>query len=189
MRELKQVDWDSVNMRLAALEKEGRRNLAEAGMSDGVTPRASADMRYLSQRYEVNVPLPAGPLGPQLLEGLHEAFYAAYRQHYGREIREVPVETVSWRLTVSGPYPQLAVAWPTQDGAGGGPAESGRRPVVFPGRDDPLDCPVYARDRLVPGVAISGPAIIEDHESTAVIPPSASVQVDGMRMLVIELGG
>ena len=67
MRELKQVDWATVNTRFAALEKEGRQHLAEAGIRDGVSARFSADMRYLSQRYEVNVALPSGPLGP----GLH----------------------------------------------------------------------------------------------------------------------
>ena len=69
MRELKLVDWASVNTRFAALEKEGRQHLAEAGIRDGVTARYSADMRYLSQRYEVNVALPAGPLGPSCWTG------------------------------------------------------------------------------------------------------------------------
>ena len=164
MRELKQVDWESVNTRYAALEKEGRQHLAEAGIRDGVTARYSADMRYLSQRYEVNVALPEGPLGPGLLGKLHDAFYAAYRQHYGREIREVPVETVSWRLTVSGPLPPLAVTWPSQDGGDVGVVLKGRRPVVFAGVTAAVDCPVYERGRLLPGAAISGPAIIEDHE-------------------------
>ena len=62
MRELKLVDWVNVNARFAALEREGRQHLAEAGIRDGVTPRYSADMRYLSQRYEVNVALPR-PVG------------------------------------------------------------------------------------------------------------------------------
>lgn len=189
MRELKQVDWASVNTRFAALEKEGRQHLAEAGIRDGVTARASADMRYLSQRYEVNVALPAGPLGPELQEKLHDTFYAAYRQRYGREIREVPVETVSWRLTVSGPPPQLAVTWPSQSAASAGPVAKGRRPVVFAGADAAIDCPVYERARLSPGAAISGPAIIEDHESTSVVPPGARIEVDDLRMLVISLKG
>jgi hypothetical protein len=145
MRELKQVDWASVNTRFAALEKEGRQHLAEAGIRDGVTAGCSADMRYLSQRYEVNVALPAGALGPELLDRLHDAFYAAYRQHYGREIREVPVETVSWRLTVSGPAPHLAVTWPSQGRTDANPVPKARRPVVFAGFDAPVDCPVYER--------------------------------------------
>jgi N-methylhydantoinase A len=187
MRELKQVDWEFVNRRFAALEQEGRAHLAAAGISGGVTARASADMRYLSQRYEVNVALPSGGLTPGPLDDLHEAFYAAYRQHYGREIREVPVETVSWRLTVSGPRPQLEVQWLTQKGAGGTLAEKGRRPVVFAGSDNQVDCPIYERSFLVAGTPIAGPAVIEDHESTSVVPPGANVKVDDMRMLVIAL--
>jgi N-methylhydantoinase A/oxoprolinase/acetone carboxylase beta subunit len=146
-------------------------------------------MRYLSQRYEVNVVLPAGALGPELLDGLHDAFYAAYRQHYGREIREVPVETVSWRLTVSGPAPHLAVTWPSEGGADANPVPKAHRPVVFAGFDTHVDCPVYERGRLSPGAAIHGPAIVEDHESTAVVPPGARVEVDDLRMLVISLKG
>ncbi|MFM9887481.1 MAG: hydantoinase/oxoprolinase family protein [Burkholderiales bacterium] len=187
MRELKQVDWSSVNTRYAALEKEGRRYLAEAGIHDRISARYSADMRYLSQRYEVNVPLPDGPLGPALLERLHEDFYAAYRKHYGRDIREVPVETVSWRLTVSGPQPDLAVTWPGQD-AKQSPLK-GRRPVVFQGSNEPVDCAVYERSSMTPGTRISGPAIIEDRESTAVVPPDAHAEVDALRMLVITLKG
>jgi N-methylhydantoinase A len=188
MRELKHVDWDSVNQRFEALEKQGRRHLAEAGIDGEITAHASADMRYLSQRYEVNVPLPLGPLGPALLDSLHNAFYAAYRQHYGREIREVPVETVSWRLTVSGPTPRLDINWPA-DATSGGEIEKGRRSVVFAGADAAVNCPVYERGRLAPGVSIEGPAIIEDRESTAVVPPGATLKVDDLRMLVITLRG
>jgi N-methylhydantoinase A len=61
--------------------------------------------------------------------------------------------------------------------------------VVFVGTDGTVDCPVYERGRLAPGAAIQGPAVIEDHESTAVIPPGASARVDDMRMLVITLKG
>jgi N-methylhydantoinase A len=189
MRELKQVDWASVNARFAALEEQGRQHLAEAGIRDGVTARYSADMRYLSQRYEVNVALPAGPLGAGLQDKLHDDFYAAYRQHYGREIREVPVETVSWRLTVSGPPPQLAITRPTKSVGDADAVVKARRPVVFSGARAAVDCPVYERSLLSPGAAISGPAIIEDHESSTVVPPGAQVRVDELRMLVISLKG
>jgi N-methylhydantoinase A len=146
-------------------------------------------MRYLSQRYEVSVPLPSGPLGPDLLERLHEDFYAAYRKHYGRDIREVPVETVSWRLTVSSAAPKLPESWPSHGSASSDITPKARRPVSFVGQISPIDCPVYQRDRLLPGARLSGPAIIEDLESTTVVPPGAGVTVDALRMLVISLQG
>jgi N-methylhydantoinase A len=188
MRELKRVDWETVTARFAALEKEGRQYLAEAGIREGVITRFSADMRYLGQRYEVNVPLPGGKLGSELIDRLHDDFYAAYRQHYGREIKEVPVETVSWRLTVSGPLPQLAVAWPGKDAANQ-ISKKGQRPVLFAGLDAPIDCPVYERSLLAAGTTLAGPAIVEDIESTSVIPPGARLRVDDLKMLVITLEG
>jgi N-methylhydantoinase A len=189
MRELKDVDWSVVNERYAAQEKDGRAYLAEAGITEGIVVTRSADMRYLSQRYEVSVPLPSGPLGPDLLERLHEDFYAAYRKHYGRDIREVPVETVSWRLTVSSAAPKLPESWPSHGSASSKVTPKARRPVSFVGQPSPVDCPVYQRDRLLPGARLSGPAIVEDLESTTVVPPGASVTVDALRMLVISLEG
>jgi len=189
LRELGLVDWASVNARYTALEKEGRQYLAEAGIVDGVVVRCAADMRYLSQRYEVTVPLPAGKLGPELLDQIHDDFYAAYRQHYGREIREVPVETASWRLTVSGPLPSLPSTWPGHGKTTAEVKPKGRRAVTFPETGAVADCPVYERGHLYPCASITGPAIVEDHESTTVVPPGATVGVDDLRMLVITLKG
>lgn len=189
MRELKGVDWVVINDRYAAQEKEGRDYLAEAGISEGIVVRQSVDMRYLGQRYEVNVPLPPRPLGADLLDRLHSDFYAAYKQHYGRDIREVPVETVSWRLTVSSATPRLPEIR-AGSGEASSPVESkGRRQVLFAGQPSPIDTPVYRRDRLMPGARFPGPAIVEDLESTTVVPPGASVTVDALRMLVISLEG
>ncbi len=189
MRELNGVDWTSVNARFAALEEAGRRHLAEAGLHEHVTVNYSADMRYLSQRYEVNVPLPGGALGPEMLDALHAAFYAAYRQQYGRQIPEVPVETVSWRLTVCGPRPTLAAIWPQPGEAGPQGACKGRRGVVFAASSEPVDCPVYERARLAPGAGLEGPAIIEDEQSTTVVPPGARVGVTELGLLAILLKG
>jgi len=189
MRELSQVDWKSVNARFGALAAEGRRHLAAAGIHDGITASFSADMRYLSQRYEVNVTLPGGELGPGLLGPLHEAFYAAYRQQYGREIREVPVETVSWRLTISGPRPELAALWPQHGDADLTVKAKGQRPVLFAGAPAPVACAVYERSRLPIGATLTGPTIIEDHESTSVVPPGARATIDDLGMLVITLKG
>ena len=195
MQELLQVDWAAVNARFAPLESEGRALLAAAGIAE-ISVTCSADMRYLGQRYEVNVPLPGSHLEPGLLPSLHDTFYAAYRQRYGREIREVPVETVSWRLNVSGPRPRLDVVWPTPaaalgEGATGSPR--GERVVFFPKSlvpgDESVSCRVFERAALSPGTQITGPAVLEDQESTTVVPPQATVRVDNDRMLIIDLGG
>jgi N-methylhydantoinase A len=47
--------------------------------------------------------------------------------------------------------------------------------------------PVFSRYRLEPGARLQGPAIVEERESTLVVPDGAAVLVDGLRNLVIEL--
>ena len=59
--------------------------------------------------------------------------------------------------------------------------------AVFPNSPQPLNCAVYERSELPVDAEISGPAIIEDRESTTVVPPGASMHVDTERMLVLDV--
>ncbi len=189
MRELGAVDWEHVNARYRDLEAQGRRQLGDAGVVDGITVTASADMRYYGQRYEVTVPLPGTFLAPDAAGGIEQAFYKAYCDYYGREIADVPVETVSWRLNVSGPIPDVDIAWPGRTSESGTFAMKRERAVSFPGAAGPMTCPVYERGDLPVGAAMEGPVVIEDHESTTIVPPGATLSVDGERMLVLDLKG
>jgi N-methylhydantoinase A/acetone carboxylase, beta subunit len=51
-----------------------------------------------------------------------------------------------------------------------------------------VDTPVYDRYSLAPGAAFTGPAIIEERESTTVAGPGARVRVDGRLTLILEPG-
>jgi N-methylhydantoinase A len=189
MREFGAVDWDHVNARYADLEAQGRKQLADAGITDGITVTASADMRYYGQRYEVTVPLPDAPVSADAARTIEQAFYKAYSVYYGREISDVPVETVSWRLNVSGPKPDFDITWPGRMSDNGDFTTKGERPLYFPGSTQPITCAVYERGDLPTGAAIEGPAVIEDHESTTIVPPGAKLRVDAERMLVLDLKG
>jgi N-methylhydantoinase A/oxoprolinase/acetone carboxylase beta subunit len=48
---------------------------------------------------------------------------------------------------------------------------------------------VYDRYRLVPGAGLSGPAVVEERESTAVVAPGAEALIDPHWNLVITLPG
>ena len=190
MRELKQVDWATVNARFAALEKEGRQHLAEAGIREGVNARYSADMRYLSQRYEVNVALPPGPLGPELLDqsarcllrGLPAALRTRDPRGAGGD-RELASHRVGAGAAIG-----RHLAEPRRQRCRSGREGAPPRGVRWCRCAPSIARSTSARGSA-PGAAISGPAIIEDHESTAVVPPGARVEVDDLRMLVITLKG
>ncbi|MGE5202218.1 MAG: hypothetical protein ACM3O6_09130, partial [Acidobacteriota bacterium] len=50
-----------------------------------------------------------------------------------------------------------------------------------------VETPVYARSRLEIGTVISGPALIEEAESTGVIGPNATVEVDRFGNLIMRV--
>ena len=189
MRELSQVDWDYVNARFAELEADGRRQLADAGITDRIEVSISADMRYYGQRYEVTVPLSGYPLSANDMAKMETAFNVAYRNFYGREIRDVPVETVSWRLNIIGPLPELDIVWPGRSASSTDVAVKAEREIIFPGSDEAVQCRVYERSELPIGAQIDGPCVIEDHESTTVVPDKGYLTVDEQRMLVIDISG
>lgn len=63
------------------------------------------------------------------------------------------------------------------------------RKVLFVGKEDYLDTPVYGREDFVPGLAAEGPMIIEQMDCTTVIPPGWKVRVDGYLNLHVEQDG
>ena len=189
MCELRQIDWAHVNQRFAELDAQGRQQLHDAGILDGITVTLSADMRYYGQRYEVSVPLSHHAFNESSSTKIEADFYEAYRSYYGRKIDEVPVETVSWRMNVSGPRPELDIAWPGRMGGTEDVTPKGQRPAVFPGSPEPVTSSVFERSLLPVGAEISGPAIIEDHESTTIVPPGAKLKIDDERMIVLDISG
>lgn len=185
---LDQAAWSPVNGLYAEMEAEGRAILAAAGITgDLVRLKRSAEMRYVGQGHEVEVPLPLARLGPEHLEALTRSFEATYQALYGRTAPGVAVEVLNWRLVVSGPPPEIR-----PPGAGTprrvASALKGRRPAYFPEAQGFVDTPVYDRYALGPGAAFEGPAIVEERESTAIVSPRARVKVDERFTLHVELG-
>lgn len=65
-------------------------------------------------------------------------------------------------------------------------AEVDVREVVFDGA--PVRTRFYERSRLPAGASFDGPAVVEQYDSTTVVPPGARVVVDDHANLVVEVG-
>jgi N-methylhydantoinase A len=160
------------------MEAEGRALLAAAGVAaDDVTVTRTADMQLAGQAHSIAVPLKDWP------HALAAAFDTAYRGLYGRTPPGVPVEVMTWRLTVSGPQPDVSVG----AGAAGGPALKGERPVYDPAARAHLPTPVYDRYALRPGDRLDGPAVVEERESTLVVGAGGSLEVDEHGNVVVAV--
>jgi N-methylhydantoinase A len=183
------ADWPGINALYAEMEAQGRALLARASVAPGdVRVTRLAEMRYLGQGHEVEAAIPLGALAEASLPAITAAFEAAYRALYHRLPQGVPIEVLNWRVTMAGPRPQVRLGSAGRGAAARpGAAIKAARPAYFAEAEGFVTTPVYDRYRLGPGDAFSGPAIVEERESTAVIGPGARCRVDDGLALVVDL--
>jgi N-methylhydantoinase A len=145
----------------------------------------AADARYVGQGYELTVPVPAGRLDAAALASVRARFDEVYAARYGYAAPDEPIEIVTWKLSAVGGAPRvsLAKAPATSDRD----PRTGARAAYFPECGGFVETPVYDRYALTPGTAITGPAIVEERESTTVLPPGAAAVVDAHANLIVTL--
>ena len=171
------------------LEEEARQPLRAAGLADADMQLVrQLDMRYHGQGHEIVVALPAnGELGQ-----LPTLFRARYEMLYRFAYLDAPLVVTNWKVEARGPAAGLASGYslgndaPKPAALAG--ARKGERLAYFAGADTPIATPVYNRYQLSAGLVVSGPALIEEKESTVVIGPGDQLQVDAHFNLVAELG-
>jgi len=183
---LENIDWNYLNGLFAEMALDARALLVEAGADPAeLTLRRTADMRYVGQGFEISVPLAEGPLGPRSLDDLKERFLTTYAQLFERRIMDVSVEALSWRLAATAPVPNVELNFGGQP-ARRGDLRKGTRQVYFP-QTGFAPCVVYDRYSFTAGTQLSGPAVIEERESTIVAGPDARITVDKHLNLIIEI--
>ncbi|WP_059058406.1 hydantoinase/oxoprolinase family protein [Halobacterium hubeiense] len=168
---LADVDADSVADVFAELEGD---------VLDSVSDRAAAsldrsvDLKYAGQSFDLTVDVD-GAFDP---EAAAQRFAAAHETAYGYRMDD-PVHLVNCRVTAT-----VARTPPHLDYDGAGDPRKATREAVF--ADGVYDTPVYDRARLASGRTIQGPAVVEENESTTVVPPAWTVAVRDDGALVAE---
>src|SRR5712692_6992491 len=148
----------------------------ESAVAGEVTVVRSADARYVGQGYELTVPVPLGRLDGAALARVRASFDDIYTARYGYANPDQPVEIVTWKLSAIGGAPRIALA-KAAAGSGDG-SRKGVRRAYFPEVRGYAYTPVYDRYALTPGMSLTGPAIVEERESTTVLPPGVTATVD-----------
>jgi N-methylhydantoinase A len=175
------VDDIFAEMSEAAIE-----SLVEAGGDrDTVTIKRRVDMRYVGQGFEIPVDVPARLDGSNLSETLEAGFLERYQAMFGRHIADVSIETVTWRINASGPKPNIQLNFEGQQ-IDRGASEKGQRQVYF-AETGYAPCKIYNRYGLEAGSRFSGPAVIEERESTVVAGPDTTISVDAYLNLIIDI--
>jgi len=145
----------------------------------------SADIRYLGQSFDLTLPLDARVLGDASGATLRAAFGELYVQVYGYKDDAAALEVLDVRATAVGvtPKPHLASA-EAHDEAPSRATPPGRRPIFLDGKF--WEASVYDRARLPAGATFAGPAIVEQYDTTTLVPSGFAVTVDRFGNLIGE---
>ena len=117
---------------------------------------------------------------------MRQRFDTQHEQASGHKAETEPVELVSLRLISYGLVPQAKLSPAKATGRRVDAAKTGERKVYFGKQHGVLDCQIYARGLLEPGQEISGPAVIEQLDTTTVIHPEQQATVDDYRNLIVK---
>lgn len=174
---------------LDEMRAAGTEVIREAGVEGPLTVVRTADLRYVGQGYELTVTLPDGPIGDGIAATLREAFNAVYAQRYGYADPKAEVELVTVGTTVIGTGPEVRLPEHRPGTRGAAEARKPDRPVYFPELRGYVPCPIYDRARLPVGARLEGPAVVEEADSTTVLPPGAAAEVDSWANLLVTFEG
>jgi N-methylhydantoinase A len=193
LKPLAQVTPEHAEGIFGRLEQKAREELTaeKLNASDAIFTR-ELDLRYTGQGYELRTSLEGlyrQHLTADTLASVRERFDERHAQVHGHAAKDRAVEVVSYRLRLRVAVPKFE---PREESAPRTPrplssASKGSRTVHFDGQT-PTQAIVYERDGLDIGIALAGPAIIEQFDATTVIPQGWIASVDGQRNLVIEKG-
>jgi N-methylhydantoinase A len=149
-----------------------------------LTIRRVVDVRYIGQGHELQLALPEGALHAEDAHRLRAEFERLYGSIYGVTMPDQDVEFVTWSVTVSEPSdtPLPAKAAPKR----AAPAPRAHRNVYEPALGRMVAFAVYQRGDLEPGAELIGPALIEEGQTTTVVPASFTLFVDSAGYLVME---
>ena len=166
-------DLADLDARLRALVREAVEDLGSEGFTGEPAIRRSANMRYLGQNYEDEIPIPDGPLTQAAWQQLIDGFERHYEAEYGYRIANEVIEIVQLNVSAVGEAskPRLS-RLPRQV-----PAEPRTRRRVYFDPREPVDCPIYERSDLSPNDVITGPAVIEELDSTTLVHPGQTLTV------------
>jgi N-methylhydantoinase A len=150
---------------------------------EGFTARRSVDMRYRGQTFQLNVPVPDGPVDEAALETIRERFFDRYESIYGQADRDTPTEAVTWRLQANDETEGISTRPLSRDSTVDDAVKTTREAYVD---GEYLEHTVYDRYELPPGATFEGPAVVEETESTTVVGAGSTVEVDDVGNLLVR---
>ena len=182
-----QVSLETLNQVFRDLEERVGAMLAGEGVGgDAMVLQRELDLRYFGQSEGFTVPVPSGAIDDAARQRIIDEFLDKQRKEFGYVMPDTfaSIELVTARVGGIGQVSKVALER-LEAGGSADDARTGTRSVSFGGARE--ETAIYARDRLGAGAELAGPAIVEQTDSTTVIPPGARARVDEWANIVIDV--
>ena len=180
---LSAYDADVAKTVLGELAQEAEAFVRSCDKESPLLYERKAFMRFVGQGWEIPVILTEDDAADAEGQGIKDRFEAAYRALFGRTVEGLDIEVTSWSVRVSTPVPR---ATRTEMLAAQDRAEASlHRPIYDPVGAAFEDAAVIERAALSPGMAMEGPAVIVESETSIIVPNDFEVvmQADGCLLL------
>ncbi|MEL6476294.1 MAG: hydantoinase/oxoprolinase family protein [Pseudomonadota bacterium] len=185
-RPLQSIEITEVHQGLAMQRAEGEAMLSRQNIAlTGTRTLHALDMQFAGQTHLIRVALETAT--PSRAE-IQTAFEAAYWERFRVRLDRMPAMVVNLVTSVIGTRAGVDLAClldPEQRRATLAEAQTGQRQVVFDGTAHAT--PLYAREALPAAAEIPGPAIVEQMDTTILIPPGDRARGDAIGNLILEV--
>ncbi len=168
-----QVSADVIIDAFDQLESSSLERLKDEALNEAITGSWSrtADLRYRGQAYELTVTADTGP-NDDLLGMIVERFHQEHERTYGRRASDEPVDLITIRSTYRIDAERIV---PESVNI---PQEQQQPRQAYFGREQGwMLTPVITREELTRSFR-SGPLIVEEYDSTTLIPPGTDARID-----------
>lgn len=185
---LDRPDYGAINGQWSVLEQKATEENSAKGIPAGNVYFAHfMDMRYQGQEHTVKVRVPNERLSPENLGEFIEAFHKEHEKNYSFRLDGSVVEIVNMHLAAFGkvektPLKRLGALPFTLE-----QAKLETRRVLFES-EGAVETPVYDAKKLSPGMAVEGPAIVEERSSATLLYAGMTLTVDAYGNYIIETG-
>lgn len=146
------------------------------------------ECRYERQNYEIGIEV-SGHFTREAMEEMIEKFHKEHNRSYGYFNRSMRIQMVNYRVSAVGDIVKPDLKEERIQENAPAPEPFDVRNVLFDREKDYISTNIYHREDFVPGCVIKGPAIIEQMDSTSVIPPGWKAYTDGYRNLRVTYEG
>lgn len=187
-RLLDDLDAERIGEMIGEIGQDGRGLLDQAGIAfEGRHLTVELDMSYLGQTHTVAAVLPGDFFTEAAVTRalILAAFEAAYKAAYGRLLDRIPIRVLNLRVAAIGRRRKfdLALLAPPESGSVAEARRATRR-VWIDGAWH--DAAIYRRLDLPLGAVISGPAVLEQPDTTILIDPDLMGEVDRFGNVIVK---